>query len=117
MSDDLVNKLLNLGPDDSGFREVGVAAAQALTEARAEIERLQERVFELKHGVKDQMEEAAYHKQKRDTAESELSTLRARVREVVGPFAEVVLPWGDIGSGMIDAKSVRAARQLNEDLK
>ncbi len=52
-------------------------AATALTEARAEIERLREQVFELEHGVEDQMEEAAYHAKQRAAAESELSTLRA----------------------------------------
>lgn len=150
MSDNLVNELLNLGPDDSGFREVGVAAAQALTEARAEIVSLRAELGET-HLVLEQTEKSAareIERLQRDCAEayqvvgtlagahvdlfddpqvvkaldnlsaavdpisprphddllpfapvladdsiaaleSELSTLRARVREVVGPFAAI----------------------------
>lgn len=108
MSDDLVSRLLEhheamRGPDY-------YQAATALTEARAEIERW------AAHALKEEDCREMW-RTRALAAESELSTLRARVREVVGLFAAVVLPWGDIGSGMIDAKSVRAARQLMEEVK
>lgn len=101
-------------------------AATALEEARAEIERLREQVFELEHGVEDQMEEAAYHAKQRAAAESELSTLRARVREVVGPFAEQASKYDpDEGDSHEHAwyrldltiGHLRAARQLMEEVK
>lgn len=53
-------------------------------------------------------------------AESELSTLRARVREVVGPFAQgsIDISGAAIIIGYPQAESaLRAARQLMEDLK
>lgn len=68
----------------------------------------------------------------RDAAESELSTLRARVREVVGPFAKAGELFGPRLSDEYDqciyspaagdeyslcGDHLRAARQLNEDLK
>ena len=59
-------------------------------------------------------------------AESELSTLRARIREVVGPFGDLAQRYDpDEGDGHEHAWGrldltighLRAARQLNEDLK
>lgn len=64
----------------------------------------------------------AYVKERRRAlaAESELSTLRARVREVVRPFAQglIDISGAAIIIGYPQAESaLRAARQLNEDLK
>ena len=55
----------------------------------------------------------------RDAAESELSTLRAHVREVVGPFAGDLPGLTDdtIWTVYATAKEVRAARQLMEEVK
>lgn len=55
---------------------------QALTEARAEIERLRE-------SAKGQLVIVQQAIAERKQAESELSTLRARVGEVVGPFSKI----------------------------
>ncbi len=125
MTDDLVTRLLEhheamRGPDY-------YQAATALTEARAEIERLREQVFELEHGVEDQMEEAAYHAKQRAAAEAELSTLRARVREVVVPFARADRAIGsepgpfrfETGTGhrLIERGDLAAASRFMEELK
>lgn len=123
MSNDLVNELLNLGPDDSGFREVGVAAATALTEARAEIERMNAQVDEA-------LRSCLAEREGRLKAETAISTLRARVREVVEPFADLAQRYDDtVSDGWVSwaefvadhawptETNCRAARQLNEDLK
>lgn len=131
MSDDLVNELLNLGPDDSGFREVGVAAATALTEARAEIERLTEQARRDREYSASQARQHAKLVNLVLAAESELSTLRARVREVVGPFGKID-PFEtafskqgkifrlDYNASLLDQltfEHFRAARQLMEEVK
>lgn len=180
MSDDLVRQLLNLGPDDSGFREVGVVAATALTEVRAEIERLRGEVYvpgqwrcakckfvlqqanlnahtgtvtardaagdkcpncnsplwrvTWKQDAHEMLDRATEQMERAKAAESELSTLRARVREVVGPFAEIAgseafqfqtREWKDLviakptGARLafIQTGLFRAARQLMEEVK
>lgn len=64
----------------------------------------------------------------RDAAESELSALRARVREVVGPFAEAAADLDDADKDVTDiweapcamqinVGHLRAARQLMEEVK
>ncbi len=120
MSDDLVNELLNLGPDDSGFREVGVAAATALTEARAEIERLTEQALVKDHAIIEAAKLAKKLMTRVAASESELSTLRARVREVVAPLARLTVPekpQGNAGAYSIFHNDIRAARQLMEEVK
>jgi hypothetical protein len=134
-------------------------AATALTEARAEIERLQRALFFWMPCVDERLDPATRELAADDAgllagysdtsdkpcwgdgmidraiaAESELSTLRARVREVVGPFAEVAgseafqsqtREWRDLviakPSGtrlaFIQTDSFRAARQLMEEVK
>ena len=125
MSDELVSRLLEhheamRGPDY-------YQAAQALSEARAEIEEWRQ-AASVEAGLRREFFTRA------EKAESELSTLRARVREVVGPFAKIAgseafqfqtREWRDLviakptGARLafVQADSFRAARQLNEDLK
>ena len=103
-------------------------AATALTEARAEIERLRANVTRLTANPADHR----YWEGRWRDADRELSTLRARVREVVGPFAkagELFAPRlpdeydqciyspaaGDEYS--LCGDHLRAARQLMEEVK
>lgn len=123
MSDDLVSRLL----DDRHCNDwyLRQSAAQALTEARAEIERLRGEISTQEYARTDWKARAL-------AAESELSTLRARVREVVRPFAKA----GELFSPRLPDEydqciyspaagdeyslcgdHLRAARQLMEDLK
>lgn len=128
MSDELVSRLLEhheamRGPDY-------YQAAQALSEARAEIEEWRQ-AASVEAGLRREFFTRA------EKAESELSTLRARVREVVGPFAAIeATGWtgsylselghdGDDVSILYHAASnttvnrghFRAAKLLMEDLK
>lgn len=122
MSDDLVSRLREplsqLPGDDDALMERVVSdrdeAATALTEARAEIERLQRALFFWMPGVDERLDPATRELAADDAgllagysdtsdkpcwgdgmidralaAETELSTLRVRVREVVGPFAAI----------------------------
>ena len=85
MSDDLVKRLrrwrqhfgepVSAGlsnPDNDMIYLLGDAAS-ALEAKDAEIERLKEECAELRHGVEDQTEEAAYHKEQRAQAERALA--------------------------------------------
>ena len=109
MIDDLVKRLYQhheamRGPDY-------YQAATALSKAIAEIERLNSQVDEREGRLK---------------AESELSTLRSRVREVVGPIADQAdkydpdegdsheHAWGRLDLTIGD---LRAARQLMKEVK
>lgn len=94
-------------------------SATALEEARAEIERLRGDLVNERRVVTIQSKA-------RVAAESELSTLRARVREVVGPFAEQASKYdpdeGDSHEHAWDRLDLtighlRAARQLMEEVK
>ena len=88
-------------------------AATALSEARAEIEEWRQ-AASVEAGLRREFFTRA------EKAESELSTLRARVREVVGPLARLTVPekpQGNAGAYSIFHNDIRAARQLNEDLK
>lgn len=117
MSDELVSRLLEhheamRGPDY-------YQAAQALTEARAEIEEWRQ-AASVEAGLRREFFTRA------EKAESELSTLRARVREVVGPIADQAdkydpdegdsheHAWGRLDLTIGD---LRAARQLMEEVK
>lgn len=135
MSDDLVSRLREplsqLPGDDDALMERVVSdrdeAATALEEARAEIE-----AANYAHA---RMRDRAH------AAESELSTLRARVREVVRPFAKIrqaleLISANKPGDELLDDRAIfqtwglkdtptskqitlghlRAARQLMEDL-
>lgn len=92
----------------------------ALTEARAEIETLESMLSDME----------AMKNIYRAAAESELSTLRARVREVVGPFADLAQRYDDtVSDGWVSwaefvadhawptETNCRAARQLMEEVK
>ena len=147
MSDDLVSRLrsryveqtTSLG--DFGTHTIGTPdvlcqeAAQALTEARAEIERLRRDKsagFAFWRSIAKRFCNARKAALDRAAAaESELSTLRARVREVVGPFGKID-PFEtafskhgkifrlDYNASVLDQltfEHFRAARQLMEDLK
>ena len=123
MSDELVSRLLEhheamRGPDY-------YQAAQALSEARAEIEEWRQ-AASVEAGLRREFFTRA------EKAESELSTLRARVREVVGPFAKAGELFGHRLSEEYDqciyrpaagdeyslcGDHLRAARQLMEEVK
>ena len=108
-------------------------AATALTEARAEIERLRRDKsagFAFWRSIAKRFCNARKAALDRAiAAESELSTLRARVREVVGPFSRLCEMHVDddtkdssgiifpASRAVVQAGHLRAARQLNEDLK
>lgn len=102
-------------------------SAQALTEARAEIERLTEQALVKDHAIIEAAKLAKKLMTRAVAAESELSTLRARVREVVGPFARADVAIGsergpfrfETGTGyrLIEREDLRAARQLMEEVK
>lgn len=176
MSDDLVSRLERadgigacLSGDARFVKSLCQEAAQALTEARAEIERRDAFIKELsdalrsirplggselfvkrfgnyyadpvycKAAIEQDTEHKhnamkAYVKERRraDAAESELATLRARVREVVGPFAKAGELFGPRLSDEYDqciyspaagdeyslcGDHLRAARQLMEEVK
>ncbi|MGX9443895.1 hypothetical protein ACWX0K_15135 [Nitrobacteraceae bacterium UC4446_H13] len=98
-------------------------AATALTEARAEFERLNAQVDEA-------LRSCLAEREGRLKAESELSALRARVREVVGPFLNIRDQFPESSklilkkfdgftpiSITVTKDQFRAARQLDEDLK
>lgn len=94
-------------------------AATTLTEARAEIEALKGMLFDMEQLKNTYRNDCLL-------AESELSTLRARVREVVGPIADQAdkydpdegdsheHAWGRLDLTIGD---LRAARQLMEEVK
>ena len=127
MSHGLVSRLKSCAKDCTMLGdEVDAAffneAALALTEARAEIERLRANVTRLTANPADHR----YWEGRWRDADRELSTLRARVREVVGLGLDVISEergWGTYprmeGSEIYTDADVfsRAARQLNEDLK
>lgn len=89
-------------------------------EARAEIDRLNAQVEEA-------LRSCLAEREGRLKAEAAISTLRARVREVVGPFSRLDISHTDDiddsalvfenEGGNIVLGHLRAARQLNEDLK
>lgn len=95
-------------------------AATALTEARAEIEWLRGDLVNERRVVTTQSKA-------RVAAESELSTLRARVREVVWPFARADRAIGsepgpfrfETGTGhrLIERGDLAAASRFMEELK
>ena len=70
MSDDLVVGRITFL--DARAAEI-VRLESALEAKDAEIERLKEECAELRHGVEDQTEEAAYHKEQRAQAERALA--------------------------------------------
>lgn len=129
MSDDLVSRLREplsqLPGDDDTLMERVVSdrdeAATALEEARAEIERLRANVTRLTANPADHR----YWEGRWRDADRELSTLRARVREVVGPFASTDLLEckdcvdndGKHYQSQWLADALRAARQLMEEVK
>jgi len=101
-------------------------AANALTEARAEIERLRAAMVESHKAQSNTFEACRDLELRAIAAESELSTLRARVREVVGLGLDVISEergWGTYprmeGSEIYTDADVfsRAARQLMEEVK
>lgn len=124
MSDDMEGRLnARIGPSRTvtvspGLYEDIRDAAQALTEARAEID-------DVRRTSKHLLIAANIYQARAEKAESELSTLRARVLEVVGPFASV--DFADCrdctdnngrpyqSQWLNDA--LRAARQLMEEVK
>lgn len=130
MSDDLVSNAWSLTVEVDRLNV-------ALTEARAEIERLTEQARRDREYSASQAGQHAKLVNRTLAAESELSTLRARVREVVGPFAALeATGWtgsylsepGHDGSDVsvlhhaasnitVTRGHFRAARQLMEDLK
>ena len=117
MSDDLVSRLKSCAKDCTMLGdEVDAAffneAAIALTEARAEIEEWRQ-AASVEAGLRREFFTRA------EKAESELSTLRARVREVVGGMLEhsCVADAGPDCKDEEDEAVERAARQLMEDLK
>lgn len=120
MSDDLVSRLREplsqLPGDDDALMERVVSdrdeAATALTEARAEIEEWRQ-AASVEAGLRREFFTRA------EKAESELSTLRARVREVVGGMLahSCVADAGPDCKDEEDEAVERAARQLMEDLK
>lgn len=117
-------------------------AATALTEARAEIDMLRDtndRVARVDNSLAKQLRASI---ENNAALVNELSTLRARVREVVGPFAEIrqaleLISANKPGDELLDERAIfqtwglkdtptskqitlghlRAARQLMEDLK
>lgn len=147
MSDDLVNRW-SCDQDNRGAsncrnpygchcREI-TANATALEEARAVIERLRANVTRLTANPADHR----YWEGRWRDADRELSTLRARVREVVGPFAEIrqaleLISANKPGDELLDERAIfqtwglkdtptskqitlghlRAARQLMEEVK
>jgi len=134
MSDDLVSRLRDAQRQEksiSTYARLCRESSTALTEARAEIERLRAKpplldaqslpgVDALVKTLEAQLDEALRsclaEREGRLKAESELSTLRARVREVVGPFvATTISQTGDIIGLM--REDFRAARQLMEEVK
>ncbi|MGB3485338.1 MAG: hypothetical protein WBB07_24375 [Mycobacterium sp.] len=135
MSDDLVRKLREaryVAFDECGDYDLAQEAATALTEARAENARLRagiNGVVNFQSGMtRSQVRESCAeilgnktvglnnqspfaeamlgYKARADAAESAL----AEAVEVMRPVADVTLPWGDIGAGMILASDVQAAR-------
>ncbi|MCO5129784.1 MAG: hypothetical protein M9932_04375 [Xanthobacteraceae bacterium] len=126
MTDDLVSRLRNLAPESDDMP----ATRSVMLDAAAEIEMWAAQA--LKEEDCREMWRA-----RADAAESELSALRARVREVVGPFAMLeATGWtgsyfsepghdGDNVSILYHAEShttvtrghFRAARQLMEEVK
>ncbi|MBN8978145.1 MAG: hypothetical protein J0I08_16865 [Rhizobiales bacterium] len=132
MSDDLVTqikerRLHHMYPHH--LDELLDEAATAFSEARVVIERLNAQVDEA-------LRSCLAEREGRLKAETAISTLRARVREVVGPFAawieavdvdpsvefpdhasiELTQPGAE-PPVRITGVDFRAARQLNEDLK
>ena len=71
-------------------------AASALEAKDAEIERLKEECAELRHGVEDQTEEAAYHKEQRAQAERALA-------EAVKVVESLLLSLGNNNSDRVKA--------------
>lgn len=127
MNDDLVSRLRDAHAN-STQRIVGSnifdEAATALTEARAEIERLTERhdFLAAGFGVPDggrYLADWQTRISKFKATESELSTLRARVREVVGGMLahSCVADAGQDCKDEEDEAAERAARQLMEEVK
>lgn len=82
MSGDLVERLQALARAKHDDLSVANEAADLIEAQAGEIERLRGDLVNERRVVTTQSEA-------RVAAESELSTLRARVREVVGPFAEI----------------------------
>ena len=148
MSDDLVSRLRDAQRQEksiSTYARLCRESSTALTEARAEIERLRAKpplldaqslpgVDALVKTLEAQLDEALRsclaEREGRLKAESELSTLRARVREVVGPFGNLAQRYNDtVSDGWIpwiefitnhewpSELDCRAARQLMEEVK
>lgn len=150
MSDDLVSRLRDERHCNDWY--LRQSAATALTEARAEIERLRKVVCscataigngaalsqessldfiellpgeiakhtdKLRRFLKCARDEGAEALDRATAAESELSILRARVREVVGGMLahSCVADAGQDCKNEEDEAAERAARQLMEDLK
>lgn len=133
MSDDLIERLRAaryVAFDDCGDYDLAQEAATALEAKDTEIERWAAQALK-EEDCREMWRARAI------AAESELSTLRARFREVVGPFAELeATGWtgsylsqpghdGDDVSVLYHAESnitvtrghFRAARQLMEEVK
>lgn len=84
-------------------------AATIISELQAENERLQIEVFELKHGVEDQMEEAAYHRERRAAAESSLSRIKAETIEECAKIAELKYASSNLNPiGNLIAEDIRS---------
>ncbi|MGB3042519.1 MAG: hypothetical protein WBB98_04975 [Xanthobacteraceae bacterium] len=118
MSDDLVSRLRDAHANSTQRifgSNIFEEAAQAITEARAEIE-------EVRRTAKHLLIAANIYQDRALAAESELSTLRARVREVVGPFARDFdlnncSDRDDDDAMEVSIRHLRAARQLMEEVK
>lgn len=124
MSDDLVSRLREplsqLPGDDDALMERVVSdrdeAATALEEARAEIERQAEQALIKDHAIIEAAKLAKRLMTRAVAAESELSTIRARVREVVGRI--VAIENKEYGGDYDEIEEAREiARQLMEEVK
>ena len=91
---------VGLGPKPTGVlidtSNIFQEAASALEAKDAEIERLKEECAELRHGVEDQTEEAAYHKEQRAQAERALA-------EAVKVVESLLLSLGNNNSDRVKA--------------
>ena len=133
MSDDLVSEIYRPDGILPVTKETVSDLVKALTEARAESGRLRRDKsagFAFWRSIAKRFCNARKAALDRAAAaESELSTLRARVREVVGPFSRLCEMHVDddtkdssgiifpASRAVVQAGHLRAARQLNEDLK
>lgn len=129
MSDDLLSNAWSLAVEVDRLNV-------ALTESRAEIERLRELCGEAADIIRRQQGWQEYGEQLERDADAAMAveiqeqrrknaTLRARVREVVGPFVSHYEPWMDKHDPETQSSTfprhtfaqLNAARQLMEEVK